>query len=56
MLNVAPFITRYMFRRYLQNYPPFAIEIIEWFYSQRLRDVYRCVTGNHTGNNSAITP
>ena len=29
---------------YSQLYPPFAIEIIEWFYSERLRDFYRCVT------------
>ena len=56
MLNVAPIIPHCMFCRYLKTILPWQLkELSEWFYSDILRDTYRCVTRNHTRNNSTIT-
>ena len=56
MLNVAQIIPHCMFRRYLKTILPWQLKYLsEWFYPDILRDTYRCVTRNHTRNNSAIT-
>ena len=50
MLKVAPLYVSQIFK----NYTPFEIEIIEWFYSERLRHILSLCYWNHTGNYDAV--